>query len=79
MYCSSIIFNEKSQGSPSAADEGEADEESQQENWAGDRDANCAGVSRTFLLKLAYLAHKYFRRKKPMKDYKMNLSKIDES
>ena len=48
-------LHEKWQGSPSAADEGKADEESQQENWAGDTDGNCASFSQTFLLRLAYI------------------------
>ena len=43
------------QGSPSEADEGKADEKSEQENWAGDNDGNCASFSQTFLLRLAYI------------------------
>ena len=54
LHFSSWIFslNEKLEGSPSAADQDEADEESQQEKRASDNDDNFAGFSQTFLLSL---------------------------
>ena len=42
------------QTAPSAADEGEADEKSQEENRARNRDGNCTGLSQTFFIFLAY-------------------------
>ena len=41
------FFGSNSLGSPSAAEQGEADDKSQQENRARNRNGNCAGVSQT--------------------------------